>query len=105
MAPFSLWWINSTEQGTDQREKLEGRAEAYSSAPSFAGYQKGPSPHLRRQFEHGRADDERRGVVFRCQGQGVCSRHCPQGTVGQDSLCANDHLWEEKSHELLGVET
>lgn len=62
-------------------------------------------PHLWRELEHGRAHDERRGVVFCCQRQSVSACHSPQGTVGQDSLRTNDHLWEERDHEHLGVET
>lgn len=108
MAPFSLYWIKSIKQGTSQKETLEyavGRSGSLHICPSLLVPATNGLTHLRRELEHGCADDERRGVVFGCQCQSVSSCHSPQGTVGQDSLRTNDHLWEEKSHEHLGVET
>lgn len=56
--------------------------------------------YLWRKLEHGRAHDERGGVVFGGQCQSVSSCHSPQRAVCQDSLRTNDHLWKERRHEL-----
>lgn len=109
MAPFSLYWINSIKQGTNQKETLE-YAEGQSRSLHICSLlcwlpATDELTHLRRKLEHRCTDDERCGVVFGCQCQSVSSCHSPQGTVSQDSLRTNDHLWEEKNHEHLGVET
>lgn len=48
--------------------------------------------YLRRELEHGSADDERSRMMLGSQSQCVCAVNRPQTPVSQNRLCADDHL-------------
>lgn len=65
---------------------------------SFSHGYKLETTYLWWKLEHGCADNEGCGMVFGSQCKRMSSCHSSQSTIGQDGLCANDHLWDRKKH-------